>query len=285
MTATMRRLFVIALVTVAACGPKSGSKLPANFDADARSGPDGKRSTAQRIDINKPHTDEVNFAQQDRTDWYVVELKGKPQQPVLTTVINWDNVNSDVNVDVFDAFGAQISASPVRNKGEKSKTLYTPIPQPGTYYIRVTAPTKADATVYTMEAQWQEPTAVAVAPPPPPPSDQPAPPPSEPVEKPHHHASHEPREPHEKPSGETIQALVVSSFRQGGSLMMYIDKGSAAGIKPGDSGVVLEGSGGEDPVDGGQFRVVKVIDANKCVGSASLHSLGRNNRVAITLGR
>ena len=159
----MRRFPMIALLAVAACGPKGGSKLPSdNFDADARSGPDGKRSTAQRLDVNKPHTDEINFLQQDRTDWYVVDLKGKPNQPVLTTVINWDNVNSDVNVDVFDPFGAQIAASPVRGKGEKQKTLYVPIPQPGTYYIRVTAPTKMDGTVYTMEAQWQEPPPVVV---------------------------------------------------------------------------------------------------------------------------
>lgn len=279
----MRRLPVIALLVVAACGPKSGGKTPKdNFDADARSGPDQKRSSAQKLDINKPHTDEVSYANQDRTDWYEVELKGKPQQPVLTTIINWDNANSDVNIDVFDAFGTQIAASPVRGKGEKQKTVYVPIPQPGTYYIRVTAPSRADGTVYTMEAQWQEPPPVAAAPPPPP-REEPPPPPSSESEKPKaHHASHEPRE---KPAGESIQARVVSSFREGGSLMMYIDKGSAAGIKQGDSGTVLQGSAGEDPVDGGVFRVVKVIDANKCVGAASLHSLGKNNRVAITLGR
>lgn len=278
----MRRFALIAILAFAACGPKSGSKTPKdNFDADARSGPDQKRSTAQKLDVNKPHTDEVNYQQQDRTDWYEVDLKGKPQQPVLTTIINWDNANSDVNVDVFDAFGAQIAASPVRGKGEKQKTLYVPIPQPGTYYIRVTAPTKADGTVYTMEAQWQETAAVAVSAPPPP-QDTPAPPPEEHAK---HHATHEPREPREKPAGETIQARVVSAYREGQALMLYIDKGSAAGIKSGDSGVVLQGSGGEDPVDGGTFRVIKVIDANKCVGSASLHSLGKNNRVAITLGR
>lgn len=279
----MRRLPVIALLVVAACGPKSGGKTPKdNFDADARSGPDQKRSSAQKLDINKPHTDEVSYANQDRTDWYEVELKGKPQQPVLTTIINWDNANSDVNIDVFDAFGTQIAASPVRGKGEKQKTVYVPIPQPGTYYIRVTAPSRADGTVYTMEAQWQEPPPVAAAPPPPP-REEPPPPPSSESDKPKaHHAAHEPRE---KPAGESIQARVVSSFREGGSLMMYIDKGSAAGIKQGDSGTVLQGSAGEDPVDGGVFRVVKVIDANKCVGAASLHSLGKNNRVAITLGR
>jgi len=279
----MRRFSFIAILLVAGCGPKAGSKTPKdNIDADARSGPDGKRSTANHLDINKPHTDEVNYLNQDRTDWYEVELKGKPAQPVVTTVLNWDNANSDLNIDVFDAFGAQISASPVRGKGETHKTLYTPIPQPGTYYVRVTAPTRADGTVYTMEAQWQEPPPMAVAPPPP---VEPMTEPKPAEEKPKHHVAHEPREPHEKPSGESIQARVVSSFREGGSLMMYIDKGSSAGIKPGDTGTVLQGNGGEDPLDGGNFKIVKVIDANKCVGSASLHSLGKNNRVAIQLSR
>ena len=275
----MRRFSFIAILLVAGCGPKAGSKTPKDsVDADARSGPDQKRSTANKLDINKPHTDEVSYANQDRTDWYEVDLKGQPG--VLTTIINWDNSNSDVNVDVFDAFGAQIAASPVRGKGEKNKKLFTQIDKPGTYYIRVTAPTKMDGTVYTMEAQWQEPPAVAVTAPPP--REEPAPPPEE---KPKHHATREPREPREKPAGESIQARVVSSFREGGSLMMYIDKGSAAGIKPGDSGQVLSGSGGEDPLDGGTFRIVKVIDANKCVGSSTLHSLGKNNRVSITLAR
>ena len=273
----MRRLLCIALLTFAACGPKPASKTPKdNFDADARSGPDGKRSSAQALTLNKPHTDDVSYQNQDRTDWYVVELKGKPG--VLTTIINWDNDNSDVNIDVFDSFGAQIAASPVRGKGEKQKKLFTQIDKPGTYYVRVTAPTKTDGTVYTMEAQWEEPPAMA---------ERPLPPPDEPPveEKPKHVRTHEPREPREKPSGETVEARVVSAYREGPSLMMYIDKGSAAGIKVGNEGVVLQGSGGEDPLDGGNFKIVKVIDANKSVGAASIRSLGKNNRVAITLGR
>src|SRR5260370_36130184 len=104
----MRRLLCIALLAFAGCGPKAaGTNKPKdNFDADARSGPDGKRSSAQRLDLNKPHTDEVNYQNQDRTDWYVVELKGKPG--VLTTPITWDSDSSDINIDVFDSFGAQI---------------------------------------------------------------------------------------------------------------------------------------------------------------------------------
>ena len=161
---------------MAACGPKSGSKTPKdNFDADARSGPDQKRSSATKLDLNKPHTDEVSFAEPGRTDWYVVELKGQAGA-CSTTLINWDNANSDINIDVFDAFGAQIAASPVRGKGEKQKKLFTQIDKPGTYFIRVTAPTRADGSVYTMEAQWQEPAAVAVVAPPPPREDTPPPP-------------------------------------------------------------------------------------------------------------
>jgi hypothetical protein len=162
----MRRLLLIGLLSAATlgCGPKAGSKTPKdNFDADAKSGPDGKRSTALQLDVNKPHTDEVNYQNQDRTDWYQVELKG--HAGVLTTLINWDNGGSDVNIDVFDAFGAQIAASPVRGKGEKQKKLFTQIDKPGTYFIRVTAPTRTDGTVYTMEAQWEEPPQVISQPP------------------------------------------------------------------------------------------------------------------------
>lgn len=283
----MRRLLFIGLLSLAACGPKAGAKhAKDDLDADSRSGPDGKRSTAQRLALNQPHTDEVNYANQDRTDWYVVDLQGRPG--VLTTIINWDNVNSDVNIDVFDAFGAQISASPVRGRGEKQKKLFTQIDKPGTYYVRVTAPTKADGTVYTMEAQWEEPPVQMTANLPPPTPPPPPPPPVEERPRRHERTVHEPREPREpreRPSGETVEARVVTAYRQGNSLVMYIDKGSAAGIHPGDSGIVLQGSGGEEPLEGGQFRITRVIDANKCVGMANLRSLGKNNRVAITLGR
>src|SRR6478735_5443640 len=136
----MRRLLLTGLLALATvgCGPKAGSKTPNTIDADLRSGPDAKRSSAQMLDVNKPKTDEVNFGNQDRTDWFQVELKGKAG--VLTTLINWDNADSDVNIDVFDAFGAQIAASPGRGKGEKQKKLFTQIDKPGTYFVRVTAP-------------------------------------------------------------------------------------------------------------------------------------------------
>jgi hypothetical protein len=278
----MNRLLLIGLIALGTvgCGPKAGSKTPNDaIDADQRSGPDAKRSSAQQLAVNKPKTDEVSFLNQDRTDWYQVELKGKAG--VLTTLINWDNENSDVNIDVFDAFGAQIAASPVRGKGEKQKKLFTQIDKPGTYFVRVTAPTRTDGSVYTVEAQWEEPPPVISQPPPEKPE--------EPVveEKPRHKVREprEPKEPKEKPPGETVQARVVQSFREGPGLTLNIDKGSAAGIHVGDTGQVLQGAAGEDALDGGTFKVVKVLDANRCVGSSTLRSIGRNNRVTITLSK
>ncbi len=273
----MQRFLLLALIfAVAGCPPKNPKTPKDNFDADAKSGPDQKRSGAQILDVNKPHTDEISYQGQDKTDWYRVELHGKPN--VLTTKINWDNDASDVRIDVYDEFGQEIAASPVRDKGTKAKKLLTQIDKPGIYFIRVTAPTKTDGTVYTMEAEWEEPPPVVIAPPPPPP------PPQEVVEeKPHKHR--EPREPREKPTGETVQARVVNAYREGNALLLNIDKGSGAGIHVGCTGAVLQGAAGEDALDGGEFKIIKVLDANKSVGSATLRSLGKNNRVAITLSK
>src|SRR6185437_253813 len=187
--------------------------------------------------------------------------------------------------DIFDAFGKQISASPVRNRGAKEKSLLTQIDRPGTYYVRVTAPTSSDGSVYTMEAKWDVPPPAPVAPPPPQPmpmAETPAPPP------PRHrreHVEREPREPRERPAGETVEGRIVSAYREGGGLTLQLDKGAEAGLRPGMTGTVLDGPSGQEPLSGGDFRVVSVLGASKSVAKSQLHSIGRNTRVLITLSR
>src|SRR5260370_2897037 len=118
----MRRILSLALLTLLVGGCQKGAKNPKdNYDADARSGPDAKRSGAQTLLANKPHTDEISYVNQDQTDWYRVDLRGQPG--VLTTKINWDNINSDVRIDVYDEFGQEIAASPVRDKRVTQKKL------------------------------------------------------------------------------------------------------------------------------------------------------------------
>ncbi len=276
----MRRLFALLLVSmVGGCGPKA-TNTSANYQPpvgpDDKSGPDGKRSGANALKVNTPVTDEVNVPHGDKTDWYKVDLLGKAG--VLTCQLNWDNPKSDVMVDVFDAVGAQIAASPVRGAGEQLKKLLVQIDNPGTYYIRITAPGPQDGSVYTLVAKWDEPPPA----PPPPPADNPPPPP--PHEEKHHH--HEPREP--KPvaeGGPTLQGRIVTAYREGEGLTLQIDKGQEQGVKAGMSGSVLSGPSGEDPLDGGTFRVTKVLGPNKCIATTALRSIGRNNRVMITLSK
>jgi hypothetical protein len=248
---------------------------PPGFDADKRSGPDGKRSGAQILKVNRPKTDEVSFRQQDRTDWYVVTLRGQPN--VLSTDIHWDNAKSDLMVDVFDEFGKQISASPTRAPGMTQKSLLTQIDHPGVFYIRISAPKPEDGTVYTMEAKWDAQEEVADVPPP-----QPTTPPPPPTPRPH--VKREPKEePKEKPALETIQGHIVNAYREGGQLTIHIDKGSSAGVKVGMNGSILSGASGEDPLSGGGFKVIQVLDGSRSVARCALSSLGKNTRVAITV--
>jgi hypothetical protein len=280
----MRRLLPLSVsLLVGACGPSAKPAAnPGNVQQDAggpdgKSGPDGKRSGATEIKPNKPVTDEVNQAHGDKTDWFKVELKG--HAGVLAAQVNWDNPKSDIMVDVFDAVGAQIAASPVRGAGEQLKKLLVQIDQPGTFYIRITAPGAQDGSVYTLEAKWDEPSAPP-PPPPPPPQDE-TPPPVK-----HHHEPKEPKEP--KPvaeGGPTLQGRIVSAYREGEGLTLQIDKGSAQGVKTGMQGSVLSGPSGEDPLDGGALKVTAVLGPNKCLAKTPSHSIGKNNRVSITLSR
>ena len=239
---------------------------------DARSGPDGQRSSARILLPNQSVTDDVSYADQDQTDWWRIELPGKPG--VLSTQVRWDNGNADVNVDIFDGAGEPLSTSPPR--GSKEKKVLTQIDRPGTFYIRVTAPGKEDATVYTLVANWD-------LPPPPPPPDRPIE--DRPVKKRRNHEPHEPKPVAEKPPGDTVQGRIVSAYREGPQMVLYIDKGSAAGVRTGMTGSILSGATGEDPIDGGSFKIVGVPAPNRSIAKSSVHAVGKNNRVSINLGR
>jgi hypothetical protein len=270
----MRRLVLasLSLFLVAGCKPKT-PKEPA-FDADAKSGPDGKRVGARSIRPNTPVNDDVNYQGQDQTDWFSVQLTG--HTGVLTTELSWSNETSDLMVDVFDEWGTQLSASPPRSAGVRNKKLLAQIDKPGTYFLRVTAPNKTDGSAYSLVAKWD-------VPPEPVAQTEPEPPAPPPVEKKKKREPREPRPEREK-SSDTVQGRVVSAYRDGDSLTLHIDKGSAAGVKPGMKGTVLSGASGEDALDGGEFSITQVLDANKSLAKTSLRSIGKNTRVVITLG-
>ena len=49
------------------------------------------------------------------------------------------------------------------------------------------------------------------------------------------------------------------------------------------NGTVLLGPSGEDPLPGGAFKVVQVLDDHKSVARCAPTSIGKNTRVAITV--
>ncbi len=275
-----RILLTLAVAVVVPCtlGGCPSGRFPKSFDADKKSGLDGKRSGAQTLPLNRSKTDEVSYTNQDRTDWYVVTLKGQPN--ILAIELHWDNVKSDLMVDVFDEFGKQLSASPSRAPGATQKTLLTQIDRPNTYYIRVSSPRPEDGTVYTLEAKWDAtPEVVPVEPPP-------VREPREPRPKREPREPREPREtppPKEKPPEVTIQAHIVSAYRESGQLTLHIDKGSSAGVKVGMSGIVLAGPSGEEALSGGSFKIVQVVSEHNSIAKGSILTLGKNTRVAITV--
>jgi hypothetical protein len=271
----MRRLLLLPLAFALLVGCKK--KEPPPFDTEAKSDPDGKRVGARTLSPNAPISDSVDYQGQDQTDWYLVQLPGKPG--ILSCEVTWSNDKSDVAVDVFDEGGNQLAAS-APAPGAKQKTLLAKIERaPAPYFIRVWAPNKTDATPYTLTAKWVMPE----EPRPEPPKEEPPPPekkkkePKEP--KPKIERSHEPR------ASDTVQGSVVSAYREGEGLKLQIDKGSAAGIQVGMRGEVLEGASGEEALNGGGFTVVQIIGPNKCLAKTGLSSIGRNTRVVVTLSK
>lgn len=258
---------------------KGGAKGGAGGkDADG----DGTRLTAKEAKVNEAITDDVD-AKTDAADWRVFDLAGKPG--FLTVELHWDEASADLSVDVYNSFGENVASSP-KGPGTGRKVL-TQVDQPGKYYVRITA--NKGASVYTFMAKWAggggaAPSAPAPTPPPvaggqipnpavpggaPGAPGAPAAPGGAPVP-----AADDPMHP---------RAKILQSYREGSDLVLYIDKGSASNIKAGMTGIILEGADGDKPLDGGTFRITKVVDSTKSIGKATVSKIGKNTRCVINL--
>ena len=270
------RTFLAAALLLGAAGAckkdtkKDGLGGP---DPDTNSGPDAKRGGAKLMFINKPETDSVSWPKLLRTKWKRIDITTPGVQNMLSCELRIDNAAIDLNIDIFNSLGTQIgfSPGPVPNKLKK---LAVQIDELGTYFVRMQAAQPKDESDFSVLCAWEEQPLAAE--------------PVAPGKKPRH--TSKPAEV-KVAKAETLEekiekgteGRVVQSFREGGQMMLFIDKGAAAGVREGTEGTVLEGKSGRQPPEGGSFKIVQVLDDSRSKAQSTVRSIGKNNRVVLFL--
>jgi hypothetical protein len=269
------RTFVTAVLLIGAHAgcPKQVANKPGP-DPDTNSGPDAKRGGAKLMYVNRPETDSVSWPRLLRTKWKRIDILKPGVQNVLACEVRIDNTGADVNLDVFNSLGTQIGFSPGPTPN-KLKKLDVQIDELGTYFVRLQAARPRDESDLSLICAWDEqPDQVPVA---------------EPPVKGHHPHPHHPeavaeKEPTiEEKAEKGTEGRIIQSYREGDKTILNLDKGAAAGIHPGTEGTVLAGKSGREPLAGGTFKVVKVIDDGHSVAESDVKSIGRNNRIVVFL--
>lgn len=279
----MRIILAAALLVGAgAACKKNVKKEVVGPDPDTNSGPEAKRGNAKlltpRRDVNESYrlvyqdTDSVSWPKLLRTKWKRFELTTPGAQNILDCQLNIDTTSVDLNIDIFNSLGTQIGFSP-GPAPNKIKKLAVPIEELGTYFVRVQAADAKDESDFSVFCAWDERTEVPVEPREKPDRGKP------PRKKDRERPVVEKADTLEEKLQKGVEGRIVQAYREGSVMKLNLDKGSSAKVNVGTEGQILSGKSGLTPLDGGSFRVVKVIDETHSVGEANIRSVGRNNRV------
>lgn len=247
---------------------------------------DGDRLHAKDAPINQPIDDKVDGKKGDRYDWRKVVLGGKPG--IATFELHWDEESANVDIDVYDKFGTNIGKSPPRLEGQQMKRVLVQIDEPGLYYVRVSAPTPNDTSIYTMAIRWKGPGGApppAVATPTTPATTTPTGGNTATPATTQNGTPAAPSEPVPLAQDPTkLLASIVSAHKEGSAWVLYLDRGAAQKVFVGMSGHILEGPEGDKLLEGATLTVSQVIDGNKAIARSNFPKpLGKNKRVVLNL--
>ena len=250
---------------------KGGGKGGATAGGAEVADDDGDRLHAKDAPLNAPIDNQVSATKGDKYDWRKVIFGGKPG--IATFELHWDEESSNIDVDVYNQYGDNVGKSPPKLEGQQVKKVLVQV-TPGLYYVRVSAPGKSDGSIYTLVIKWKgpggPPVALPAAPPPPPPGGGPALPAAPPVG-----LAADPTK---------LLGTLLSAYREGSNWVLYLDKGSAARVRIGMTGNLLEGTDGDKLVDGASFSVTQVVDDKKSIAQSSYGKpLGKNKRIVLNL--
>jgi hypothetical protein len=262
---------------------------------------DDTRLKATDSKPNMPLDDSVDF-KADKVDWRKFQLAGKPG--VATFELHWDNDKANLDIDVFNSFGDLIGKSPRPLQGMTAKRVLIQVDQGGLYYVRVTAPTKDDKSIYTLKVLWDDGSkkdkpadAQAAAQPgaaqpgaAQPGAAQPGaaqPGAAQPGAAPPGAAAANTPPPPPIPFAQDpnkVLGKIVSAYRDGGGWMLQIDKGAGQKVRTGLTGSILDGDDGDKLVDGGTFTIAQVVGDSKALARCPMAKpLGKNKRIVINL--
>jgi hypothetical protein len=87
------------------------------------------------------------------------------------------------------------------------------------------------------------------------------------------------------PDPNKVYGSIVSMVREGSTVTLYLDKGSADQLRSGMMGMILDGPDGDKPLEGGSFSISQVIGGSKSIAKSTTlqKPLGKNKRIVVNL--
>jgi len=87
------------------------------------------------------------------------------------------------------------------------------------------------------------------------------------------------------PDPNKVYGSIVSMVREGSTVTLYLDKGSADQLRTGMMGTILDGPEGDKPLEGGSFSIAQVIGGSKSIAKSTTlqKPLGKNKRIVVNL--
>ena len=113
---------------------------------DQKSGGDGERYQAKKIELGQAVTDTVAWAKGDRTDWKVLNSL---DPGVLKVQLIVDKEDAQVVLELYDRYGKFLAKVTRHRDGPKNVQLLQEI-TPGKYFIKIYSKTEDDNTGYTL---------------------------------------------------------------------------------------------------------------------------------------
>ncbi len=277
---------------VAAIGLAGGSGCLRNIPQASHSGKDARYKGAKKIELEDNEGRAkgiVTYPGGDRVDWKYFEIPEGEKGSVRIRVKHTPpRPGLDVAFDVFDQYFERVGRAKPSRRGKRSKTVKLKSVEPGKYYIMIYAPKRMDAGSYRVRVRFRpkkevaqvdlaaladqipDPPTLPAVPEPPPPEDPAVVAAREEEEKKQAEEEAARQAEEEANAPKPVTAKIVNvQVASGGSVIITLNRGKDDGVERGWSGALLQGGSDGSPLEGGDFKVIKVT-SRESVGKVRL---------------